>query len=179
LVTSAAIDRSEVELGRWYQRANQNVGPMIRISPNEVSIDDVDCNTTIYSQLNPWVKAPYHYTAFKSASASSIFTELDLDAHSTHLKLLSPSFSYAYVSARESKFNSYISKMIDRIRSLVADSQYVDLQKAFRSLALDVVTEYTFGKSERALDTFESDLFEIFDKAAKSVIFVSVAQSPN
>ena len=144
----------------------------MRISPNEVSVNDINCNPTIYSQTTPWLKVPYHYTAFKSTTAFSIFTELDPDVHSTHLKLLSPSFSYAYVHERESQIYAKSSQMMAGIASRVQRKEQVELMSVIRSLALDIVTEYTYGKATGALKTFETDLFEIFDKAVQSVIYV-------
>lgn len=53
--------------------------------------------------------------------------------------------------------------------------EYIGLLAALRSLALDIVTDWTFGRPTKSLqDGFESDLFEIFDTAAESVIYVSL-----
>lgn len=54
----------------------------------------------------------------------------------------------------------------------------MSLSRCFRSFALDVVTTWTFGHCAESLPTFHSDLFEILDVAAESVIYVSFAASP-
>ncbi|TQN66836.1 Cytochrome P450 6a2, partial [Colletotrichum shisoi] len=47
----------------------------------------------------------------------------------------------------------------------------MSLSRCFRSFALDVVTTWTFGHCAESLPTFHSDLFEILDVAAESVIY--------
>lgn len=154
---------------------HQKLGPVVRISPNEVSIDDVAANATIYSQMDPWVKPAYHYKAFQSSLAYSIFTELDPATHSNHLKLLAPSFSLANVASQQSMLYNYCEKLVKGMREKVEIDEQVGFVSAFRSFALDVVTDWTFGSPTKSLENgFESDLFEIFDIAAESVIYVSL-----
>lgn len=130
-------------------------------------------NTTIYSQTDPWVKPPYHYKAFQSSPAYSIFTELDPTTHSNHLKLLAPSFSHAKVTGRESLLHDYCDKLIAEMRKRVELNEWIGLLAALRSFALDIVTDWTFGRPTNALGNgFESEMFEIFDIAAESVIYV-------
>lgn len=153
---------------------HQKLGPLVRISPNEVSVDDVAANTIIYSQTDPWVKPPYHYKAFQSSPAYSIFTELDPATHSKHLKVLAPSLSHAKVTGRESLLYDYCNKLIVEMRKRVEIDEYIGLLAALRSFALDIVTDWTFGHPTKSLEEgFESELFEIFDIAAESVIYVS------
>ncbi|KAK2740854.1 cytochrome P450 4A10 [Colletotrichum kahawae] len=160
-------------------------GPLVRISPNEVSIDDIKANSIIYSQTNPWLKPHYHYKAFQSSTAYSIFTELDPEVHAAHLRLVAPAFSHARITAVDAQ-NMLWGKcrlMIEAINRNMGQvnandvkpkhTQIVEicLTKMFRSLALDVVTEWTFGQCVDSLESFDSDLFEVFDVAAESVIF--------
>lgn len=154
---------------------HQKLGPLVRISPNEVSVDDVAANTSIYSQTDPWVKPPYHYKAFQSSPAYSIFTELDPATHSNHLKVLAPSFSHAKVVGREALLYDYCDRLIVEMRKRVELDEYIGLLAALRSFALDIVTDWTFGRPTKSLqDGFESELFEIFDVAAESVIYVGL-----
>jgi len=157
--------------------ANPSSGPLVRISPNEVSINDISVSSTIYAQSNePWVKARYHYKAFQSSTAYSIFTELDPVVHAKHLKLLNPSFSHAKIAKSQSLLYSYSAKLIEqmRIRTQAQEGGIgaIGLSDAFRSFALDVVTDWTFGQSTNCMETFESPMFEIFEAAAESVIYV-------
>lgn len=153
---------------------HQKLGPLVRISPNEVSVDDVAANATIYSQTDPWVKPPYHYKAFQSSPAYSIFTELDPATHSKHLKVLAPALSQAKVTGRESLLYDYCDKLLVEMRKRVEVDEDIGLLAALRSFALDIVTDWTFGHPTKSLEQgFKSDLFEIFDIAAESVIYVS------
>ncbi|KAK1848829.1 cytochrome P450 4A10 [Colletotrichum chrysophilum] len=160
-------------------------GPLVRISPNEVSIDDVKANNIIYSQTNPWLKPHYHYKAFQSSKAYSIFTELDPEVHAAHLRLIAPAFSHARITGVDAQNMLWekcclmieaINRNMGQINSNDEKPKHpqaaeVCLTKMFRSLSLDVVTEWTFGQCANSLKSFHSDLFEVFDVAAESVIF--------
>ncbi|TLD33516.1 hypothetical protein PspLS_00244 [Pyricularia sp. CBS 133598] len=136
----------------------------------------------IYSQTNPWVKPAYHYKAFQSSAAYSIFTELDPGTHAAHLRLLAPVFAQSRVTAADAqhllweKSNALISGIRDRNCNRIAEKEgcsdaTVSLVQVFRSYALDIVTTWTFGRCAESLETFESDLFHVFDVAAESVIY--------
>lgn len=175
-------------LGKNVIHHGRPLGPLVRISPNEVSVDDVDANNVIYAQNNPWVKPAYHYKAFRSSPEYSIFTELDPSTHAAHARLLAPAFSQARVAAPDAqrlvwdKCNAMVQGMR---RHMAAERRREDgsststvtvgLNRAFRSFALDVVTTWTFGHCADSLPSFHSELFEIFDAAAESVIYVSPA----
>ncbi|KAH8846999.1 hypothetical protein MCOR27_010896 [Pyricularia oryzae] len=157
-------------------------GPLVRISPNEVSINDAHANTSIYSQSNPWVKPAYHYKAFQSSAAYSIFTELDPGTHAAHLRLLAPVFAQSRVTAPDAqhllweKSNAMIRGIRDGNGDRLAErgargDATVSLVRVFRSYALDIVTTWTFGRCAESLERFESDLFHVFDIAAESVIY--------
>lgn len=155
----------------------------MRISPNEISINDAHANTSIYSQNNPWVKPAYHYKAFQSSATYSIFTELDPGTHAAHLRLLAPVFAQSRVTAPNAqhllweKSNAIIRGIRDGNGDRLAErgargNATVSLVRVFRSYALDIITTWTFGRCAESLERFESDLFHIFDIAAESVIYV-------
>ncbi|KAL0930039.1 cytochrome P450 4A10 [Colletotrichum truncatum] len=163
---------------------HRKLGPLVRISPNEVSVDDVDANNVIYSQNNPWVKPAYHYEAFRSSPQYSIFTELDPFTHTAHARLLTPAFSQTRVTAPDAQRLVWdkCNAMVQGIRKHLTGEQSrengfskstttVGLNSVFRSFALDVVTTWTFGHCADSLPSFHSELFEIFDAAAESVIY--------
>ncbi|KAF6806134.1 cytochrome P450 4A10 [Colletotrichum musicola] len=163
---------------------HRKLGPLVRISPNEVSVDDVDANNVIYAQNNPWLKPAYHYKAFRSSPEYSIFTELDPSTHAAHSRLLAPVFSQARVAAPDAQRLLWDKcyAMVQGMRKQLAAGQRredgpststttVGLTRAFRSFALDVVTTWTFGRCADSLYSFHSELFEIFDVAAESVIY--------
>ncbi|CCF35218.1 cytochrome P450 4A10 [Colletotrichum higginsianum] len=161
---------------------HRKLGPLVRISPNEVSVDNVDANNTIYAQNNPWVKPAYHYKAFQSSTAYSIFTELDPQTHAAHSRLLAPAFSQTRVSATDAqrllwdKCKAMVEGMDDRLGAEKhedgsSNTITMSLSRCFRSFALDVVTTWTFGHCAESLPTFHSELFEILDVAAESVIY--------
>ncbi|KAF9871786.1 cytochrome P450 4A10 [Colletotrichum karsti] len=134
---------------------------------------------------NPWVKPAYHYEAFRSSPAYSIFTELDPGTHTAHSRLLTPAFSQTRVTAPDAQQLVWdrCNAMVQGMRKYLAADQRredaysesttvtVGLNTAFRSFALDVVTTWTFGHCADSLSSFHSELFEIFDSAAESVTY--------
>lgn len=88
--------------------------------------------------------------------------------------MLAPALSQAKVTGRESLLYDYCDKLLVEMRKRVEVDEDIGLLAALRSFALDIVTDWTFGHPTKSLEQgFKSDLFEIFDIAAESVIYVS------
>lgn len=147
---------------------------MLRISPDEVSFNDIDASGIIYAQTSKFEKAQYFYRAFED-QAQNLFTIRDRQEHAQDKRLISHAFSRANIVLHQESIYTKAAYLMDRIAQRVKDGQTIPLFPAFRCLTLDTISEFAFGKTTGALQSekFESEIFEAIDKATDSVPFVS------
>lgn len=148
----------------------------MRISPNEVSFDDIEASDIIYAQTSKFEKSEYYYRAFED-QGPNLFSIRDRQHHSQAKRLVSHAFSRANVIQHESSIYDKALYLMDRIEQRAKERRTIPLFPAFRCMTLDTISEFCFGKSTGALymNNFESTTFEAIDKANGAVLFVSSA----
>lgn len=135
------------------QEAHEKYGPIIRIGPNEVNIDDGAAIQPIYVKNGGLPKNPC-YSNFDIDGYSTIFSALDHAHRTTRAKTVVNLFSQQSIREGKDVICACVDKMVDRLQRAIKESEGnpVDVLMIFRSLATDVVTSYLFGKSMNGLD---------------------------
>lgn len=146
---------------------------MLRLSPDEVSFNDIDAFGDIYGQTSKFEKAKYFYRAFED-QAPNLFTIRDRQQHAQDKRLISHAFSRANIVQHQASIYDNAAYLMDRIAQRVKDGRTIPLFPAFRCMTLDTISEFAFGRSTGALklEGFESVIFDAIDKATGSVPFV-------
>jgi cytochrome P450 len=152
---------------------------MLRISPNEVSINDPEASSIIYGQTSKFEKSKYFYHAFED-QAPNLFTIRDRQQHAKDKSLISHAFSRANIIQHEGSIYEKSRDLMDRFTQSAKDGHIIPLFPAFRCMTLDTISEFAFGQSAGALQLgdYKSAIFEAIDKATHSVPFVSVVSLP-
>ncbi len=147
---------------------------MMRISPDEVSFDDMEASGVIYGQTSKFEKSEYFYRAFED-QAPNLFTIRDRQQHAQDKRLISHAFSRANIVQHQASIYEKAAYLMSCIARRVKDGQTIPLFPAFRCLTLDTISEFAFGRSTGAMkhECFESAIFDAIDKATDSVPFVS------
>lgn len=148
---------------------------MLRISPNEISFNDVEAFRVLYGRTSKFMKAEYYYRAFEDQS-SNLFTMRDRQQHSNDKRLLSHAFSRANVVQHYTSMYDKAEYLMSRIESRATRDETVPLFPAFRCMTMDTISEFAFGKTIGALqtDNFQSEIFHAIDRSVGSVSFVSL-----
>ena len=118
-------------------------GPVVRISPRELHIQDPDYYDTLLGQRldkDPVVAGQFGNTFSMLSTAT---TEL----HRTRRGALAPFFSQAKVAT----FQSVIVEKVDKLSGLLAAHQsngtVANMYNYYRSMTTDIITSYAFVKS--------------------------------
>lgn len=145
----------------------------MRISPNDVSIADLEASGVIYRQTSKFEKSHYVYRPFED-QASNLFTIRDRQQHSQDKKLVSHAFSRANIIQHQACIYNHASYLMDRIAERAKNDETIPFFNAFRCMTLDTISEFAFGKSADALksENFHSVIFDGIDNATHSVPFV-------
>jgi hypothetical protein len=145
-----------------------NAGPIVRINPYELHINDPDYYDEIYAgpskRREKW---SWSYGMF--GNSSSHFGTIDHAHHRLRRAPLGPFFSKRSVLKLEPLIKSSIEKLCGRLNEFRQTKEPVNLRYAFNAMNLDMydtellsprmtmltfysITDYTFGKSFNCLD---------------------------
>ncbi|QSZ30010.1 hypothetical protein DSL72_004528 [Monilinia vaccinii-corymbosi] len=151
--------------GQWIweiKRMHEQYGPIIRINPYELHIDDLEYYNELYAGSTK-KREKYGWFTNSAGSPGSCFETLGHDLHRLRRNAINPFFSKRSITAVEPMINSKISLLSDTIHSHFVDATPVDLRVLFNSFTLDVTSEYAFGESFGALTS--KDVAETWRKA--------------
>lgn len=122
---------------------DQRQGPIVRIGPNEVHINDPEYFDELYALKHHMDKDPFFYR-FMGTNESS-FATISYNLHRKRRSKENAFFSRAMVDRLEPVVSGFVEYLCSRISEKVGD--VVDMHSAYRSLATDVVAEYSFIES--------------------------------
>ncbi|CZR56535.1 uncharacterized protein PAC_06424 [Phialocephala subalpina] len=148
----------------WYWDIRED-SPIVRIGPNEVSINDVEVhNNVLYKQRTKFMKYPGYYDAFANET-HNVFSTSNQAQHAQLRRLISNSFARNQVLSYEPRLWEKVKLLSTIIAEQYHDGQALDLVFAFRCLTLDVITTFAYGETFNALNStgFREPLLEAFD----------------
>lgn len=129
-------------------------GPIVRITPLEVHVDDPEFYDTIYSNSERRDKTPWHKNAF--TSDKSAFATSNHELHRTRRGTLNPYFSKSQIR----KFSPWVQERAD-ILCRRFEEEYkgtenpLAINEAFACLTSDVVMEYSFAENYNLIENPE------------------------
>lgn len=145
--------------GHWlFQQIelHKRYGPVVRVGPDEIHIDDPDfysefagTSTKRRDKSTTW----YWFTGMKQVIGLSAFATLDHDHHALRRSAMNGFFSTRRVQQLEGRIRGHVKKMTERLLGYESTGEVVNLLYLASALTLDVISEYSFGKSMSSLDT--------------------------
>ncbi|KAF2244586.1 putative cytochrome P450 [Trematosphaeria pertusa] len=137
-----------IKMGRYYEeieRMHKVYGPVVRINPYEVHIDDPAFFNEQYNVTNRLYKDPWFYSWLNRDG--SIFATIDPDQHKLRSTVIKKAFSVQSISRIESVLKGHFRDFFDRIEECGKKKELVPLSAAFRSIAVDIVTDLALPES--------------------------------
>jgi cytochrome P450 len=149
---------------------------MVRVKPNECSINDQEAFTTLHRQGTKFFKEGIFYGAF-AGKFGNIFTFTSPEDHSTRKRLMSPSFSPSSVQDHEQLTYSCVEPVMADIARDIQSQQPVPIYPRARKFALESISAFAFRynpvKVAQIDDVTTVKLFETFDKSPLDLLLVS------
>jgi hypothetical protein len=146
-------------------------GPIIRINPEELHVDDPAFYPKLYTgpseRRDKWGWAMKMF-GMKCAT----FSTVPHDVHRRRRAALNPFFSKAAVARLEPEIQQLVNQLCGRLMEFQASGKPADLGLAFAALTADVVTEYSFGKAYECLKApdFNPQLYEAVQANVKTTV---------
>ncbi|KAK4224533.1 benzoate 4-monooxygenase [Podospora fimiseda] len=124
-------------------------GPVVRLQPNHVSINDDQAINIIYGHGNGFLKSDF-YDAFVSIRRG-LFNTRDRAEHTRKRKIVSHTFSVKSVAELEPYIHSNLELFVRQLDNLISRSRnpdgaaHLDCLNWFNYLAFDVIGDLAFG----------------------------------
>ena len=125
-------------------------GPIVRINPYEIHINDPEFFDDLYLHHKKLDK--YRWWTNLSGADGSSFSTVPHDLHRLRRAALNPFFSVQSVAKLEPLIASKVEKLCSRFDALVAGGDVFRLDCAFMALTMDIICDYSFANDRRYLD---------------------------
>ncbi|KAL4756646.1 cytochrome P450 [Aspergillus foveolatus] len=119
-------------------------GPIVRISPTELHVNDPEYYEVIYSRDSPRNKYPYYQRTFNAPYA--LITAEDHYRHRLLRSQLNPFFSIQRIRQLEPTLKALVDKLCRRLEELKGTGQPIDIEYPLTCYTTDVITDYTMGE---------------------------------
>jgi cytochrome P450 len=127
------------------------LGPIVRISPYELHIDEPDYYDELFSQHKSRSKYEFYLDQFQLPG--STFGTADHKLHRMRRAALNPFFSKQQINRLEPMLTYMIDKLCGRIDEFQKSGQPMEMRRVYMCLTTDVVTLYSLNKSWNHLDS--------------------------
>lgn len=126
------------------QKMHKKYGPIVRINPNEVHIDDPEYYQNIY------VGGTHRVNKDSSTVAGfgvpeSVAATVDHHQHRSRRGYMNPYFSKRSIVSMEPLIHERVTALLDRFDGALKAGEMISLDKAFSALTADIITERFFG----------------------------------
>ncbi|KAL2043494.1 hypothetical protein N7G274_003801 [Stereocaulon virgatum] len=140
---------------------HKQYGPIIRISPFELHVNDPRFYEKLYRQDGHWNKYDWSYDAFGAPLSAICSTDHDL--HKRRRAPLNAYFSKANVASRQGLILDKVKKLRERMNDYSISGSELNLGAALSATSTDVATEYILGESYDNLNRtdFNQDLMNM------------------
>ena len=127
-------------------------GPVVRISPAEIAVNDVKAFREIHRIGSGFNKSPW-YQSFTEAKRPTMFAMTDPKQHAARRKLFARTFSKTFLRQHwENLVREKASLAVRRMEEEARREGKTDMMKWWMFLATDVITHLMFGESFRTLE---------------------------
>ncbi|KAK3331800.1 cytochrome P450 [Cercophora scortea] len=133
------------------ERLHNIYGPIVRISPNEVSLSDPSDYDKIYNVSSGFFKDPDFYNV-GTGTDNAMFSQPSNEVHRRMRAPLSPAFSRKSILEIEDLVQAKVDKLCAILQRNIDRGVGTNLEQIFPSISLDIVTDYLFDDCWNFLD---------------------------
>ncbi|PWY77409.1 cytochrome P450 [Aspergillus heteromorphus CBS 117.55] len=133
------------------ERMHQKYGPIIRINPDELHINDPFFYNEIYAAPSSR-REKYHEFSKGIVLPLSIVTTIDHDLHTLRRKALSNFFSRQSIRRMEPLIQDKVVQLIQKLADAHKEGHEADLSLIFYALTIDTISHYAYGTNYQTLD---------------------------
>lgn len=126
-------------------RMHEKYGSIVRINPYELHVKDPIYYNTIYT--GPTMKRDKYIWFLSAGAPNSLFSTAGYNHHRLRRGMLSPYLSKPAIRILEPVIQEKVNLLCRHMREALMNDEPLELHRCFISLAVDIVSQYAFGKS--------------------------------
>ncbi|KEF56776.1 uncharacterized protein A1O9_06966 [Exophiala aquamarina CBS 119918] len=135
-------------------KLHERYGPIVRIAPNEYSIDDPEAIKVIYGHGTSFTKAPWYYASGSAdPNEHNLFTDRNPKRHSETRRKVAALYSMSTLVQLEHFVTEGAECMVDKFEGFAQSGVTVNMQEWAQFWAFDVIGLITLAKRFGFLDT--------------------------
>jgi len=146
------------------KRMHEKYGPIVRINPSELHIDDVDFYNEVYCASQP--SKPMDKSGkfkYRFGIPEATFSTTHAEQHRERRAALAPFFSKTRIRALNGKLSEIVDRISYRLSTEYAGTgRVISVSAMWSSMALDVITDLAYNNCAHCADApdFQSPLSE-------------------
>ncbi|OAA57409.1 averantin oxidoreductase [Niveomyces insectorum RCEF 264] len=142
----------------WIKACHDQYGPIVRVSPNELSFDNEPAWKDIYGSraghLN-FHKDPVHVGSIEAVPGVSTITMANDADHARQRRALSYAFSTKALLEQEHIIRTYIDRFSDKMKEFARTGTSVDVVAWFAYCTFDIIGDMALGEPFGCMDSDE------------------------
>ncbi|KAI5860389.1 putative cytochrome P450 [Durotheca rogersii] len=143
---------------KWVHSLHEKYGPLVRIGPAEVSVQDPEAVQQMYAIKGEFLKGRF-YKDLLPGEFENVFSTADVDYHRRLRRLLAAEFSESGLAVHRPAVDAKVQLTIQRMAEEMEERGVVDVYRWFLYMATDVIGELSFGSSFQMLETKEENQY--------------------
>ncbi|CZR70208.1 related to cytochrome P450 CYP3/CYP5/CYP6/CYP9 subfamilies [Phialocephala subalpina] len=160
------------------QKLHKQYGPIVRITPFELHIEDSDYYEELYSRSARYDR--YEWMSGRFGANNMTFTTAKSDLHAIRRAPLNPMFSKRSIAKFEPVIRDKIELLCKGLEEARDTGSVVDLINAFSAFTSEIITEYCFGFGYGHLESkgFKENFHEPFKVIRSIPDWITVKMAP-
>ncbi|KAH6684786.1 cytochrome P450 oxidoreductase [Halenospora varia] len=159
-------------------KLHQKYGPIVRVAPNQFSINDPAAVKIIYGPKTAFRKSSWYLSSSVPGTPHSIFVDPDIKRHGANRRQISSAYSMSTLVQLEPFIDHCTSILRARLDDFVASKRSFDLPHWMQCYAFDVIGQITVGERFGFLDCGE-DIQRMMQSLEQTLVYAAwVGQYP-
>ena len=126
------------------------IGPIVRVAPNELHIDDPNFYNAIYNSNKRVDKHQDSVQMFSNPGSG--FTTVDHYLHRSRRGALNSFFAKRSIMRLEHVIQEKVDKLLTHLDAVAGTGDVLRFDTEFLAVTIDIITQYSFGNSDNVLD---------------------------
>ncbi|KAK6527789.1 hypothetical protein TWF694_004769 [Orbilia ellipsospora] len=123
---------------------HQKYGPVVRISPTEIAISDIEAVKQIHSQQDPYRKSDWY--SGLTGDLNAVFGLVHNDTHKARRRAWGTAWSHTNMTAMEPVIRKHVYTCVEKIKREIEGGRRVDLLAWMQFMTTDIISEISYGR---------------------------------